>query len=314
MNKLFFSTDIHGSDICWKKFINSGKFYGADVIILGGDISGKAIVPLIALGSGKYQAVLLQQNFLLKDEQSVLEMEEKIRSRGYYPYRTSKEEIDELQQDPGKLSALFKLQVIQRMQEWIRYADSKLAGSAIRCFITLGNDDPLELDDLIRSEAANLCLADNQAVEVFKGIDMISSGWSNPTPWRTAREEEESKLEERYERLFSQIHHPQACIVNFHVPPYNSGLDEAPELSDDLRPKNAGNALIPVGSTACRKVIEKYQPMLGLFGHIHESKGVTRIGKTVCINPGSMYEQACLLGSLITIDHHKVKNHVMTSG
>ena len=314
MPNLFFATDIHGSDICWKKFINSGKFYGAEVIILGGDISGKALVPLLDLGNGKYRATLLQQEFTLHDEIDVDEMEKKIRSRGYYPYRTSTEEIQELQQHPEKLNELFKAQVLRRMQEWIAYAEDKLAGASVQCYVTMGNDDPFELDDLIRAGSKNLQVADNLAIEILPGIEMVSSGWSNRTPWHTQREEDEADLEKRYEGLFSQVKDPHACVVNFHVPPFNSGLDEAPELTEDLRPKHAGNALIPVGSKAGRKMIEKYQPLLGLFGHIHESKGVTRIGKTVCINPGSMYEQACLLGSLVTIENKKVKNHVMTTG
>ena len=178
----------------------------------------------------------------------------------------------------------------------------------------MGNDNPFELDDLIRSSSNTLKVADNFALEIWPGIEMVSSGWSNRTPWHTQREEDEDELEKRYEALFSQTKDAHSCVVNFHVPPYNSGLDEAPELTEDLRPKHAGNALIPVGSKAGRKMMEKYQPLLGLFGHIHESKGVTRIGKTVCINPGSMYEQACLLGSLVTIENKKVRNHVMTTG
>ena len=35
--KLFFATDIHGSEKCWKKLVNSGNFYDVDIIILGPD-------------------------------------------------------------------------------------------------------------------------------------------------------------------------------------------------------------------------------------------------------------------------------------
>jgi hypothetical protein len=98
------------------------------------------------------------------------------------------------------------------------------------------------------------------------------------------------------------------------VPPYKSNLDEAPELDENLRPKMAGQALKPVGSTAVREVIETNQPLLSLHGHIHEGRGVSRIGKTLCINPGSMYEQGTLLGALVRLGKHKIEDYVLTTG
>ena len=84
--KLFFATDVHGSEICWKKFINAGKFYEADVLILGGDMTGKAIVPIIAQGNDKYKVTLLDQESILDGQESVDEMVKTIQNRGYYPY------------------------------------------------------------------------------------------------------------------------------------------------------------------------------------------------------------------------------------
>jgi len=105
-----------------------------------------------------------------------------------------------------------------------------------------------------------------------------------------------------------------SAIFNIHVPPYKSGLDEAPELDKDLRPVLAGQSLKPVGSTALRKAIEEAKPLLGLHGHIHEGRGATRIGKTLCINPGSMYEQGTLLGAIVALGKNKIENYVLTSG
>src|SRR5690606_24475456 len=143
---------------------------------------------------------------------------------------------------------------------------------------------------------------------------MIASGWSNRTPWDTHREEDESQLKVRYEAMISQLKNPGNAVFNIHVPPHRSGLDEAPELDKDLRPVLAGQALKPVGSTALREVIEKYQPLLGLHGHIHEGRGSTRIGKTLCINPGSMYEQGALLGAIVQLGKNKIENYVLTTG
>jgi Icc-related predicted phosphoesterase len=49
--KIFFVSDIHGSVKCFRKLVNAGKFYGADVLIMGGDLVGKQLIPIIARGS-----------------------------------------------------------------------------------------------------------------------------------------------------------------------------------------------------------------------------------------------------------------------
>jgi Icc-related predicted phosphoesterase len=108
--------------------------------------------------------------------------------------------------------------------------------------------------------------------------------------------------------------HPERTILNLHCPPFGSGLDDAPGLDDNLKPKHGGHAPEPVGSTAVREAIEETRPVLSLHGHIHEARGHTRIGPTLCINPGSAYEQGDLMGALIELNGKKVKNFVLTSG
>lgn len=313
MTVLFFATDIHGSDICWNKFINASKFYKAEVLVLGGDMTGKAIVPIIHQGNNSYRAVLLQQESILHGEEEVQMMIKKIKSRGYYPYLTSPDEIAELNAAPQKINKLFTTEVLKTAERWLETADEKLKDSSIRCFVAPGNDDMFELDELVRS-SRHVQLAESRVIDLDEHLQMISSGWSNPTPWNTYREEDEEHLAARYEEMICQLRDPRASIFNFHVPPYGSNLDDAPELTSDLRPKYAGNSIIPVGSRAGRAAIEKCQPVLGLFGHIHESKGAVRIGKTLCINPGSMYEQGVLLGALIRLEKGRIKNYVFTTG
>jgi Icc-related predicted phosphoesterase len=313
MITIFFATDVHGSDICWKKFINGGKFYEADVIILGGDMTGKAIVPIIHQGGDSYKVVLLEQESILKGEEQVADMVKRIKSRGYYPYQTTPDEIAELNQNPGRVDDIFAAEVMKTAQQWLDYADEKLEGTGIRCFVSPGNDDMFELDDLVRT-SKHVQLGEGRVIQLDKDHELISSGWSNITPWRTFREEDEDKLRLRYEAMISQLQDVKRSIFNIHVPPYNSTLDEAPELDENLRPKHGGRSIVPVGSRACRAVLEEYQPLLGLFGHIHEAKGTTRIGKTLCINPGSMYEQGRLLGAVVKVDRDKIKNYVLTTG
>jgi Icc-related predicted phosphoesterase len=313
MTTLFFATDVHGSDICWKKFISAGKFYGADIIILGGDMTGKAIVPIIHQGGDTYKSVLLEQESLLHGEDQVQDMEKHIKSRGYYPYRTTPAEISELDANPAGVDEIFHTEVLATAEQWLAYADEKLEGTGIRCYVAPGNDDMFELDDLIRT-SKHVQLAEGQVTELDAHHEIISSGWSNITPWHTYREEEEDALRARLDDMISQLKDPGQSVFNLHCPPYGSTLDDVPELSEDLTPKLGGRSLVPVGSHAVRAVIMEHQPLLGLHGHIHEGKGAIRLKKTLCINPGSMYEQGRLLGAVVTLARNKVKSYILTTG
>jgi uncharacterized protein len=310
---LFFATDVHGSDICWKKFINAGKFYQADIIVLGGDMTGKAIVPIVHQGKDRYIATLLEQEYVLEGDEKVQEMIKAVKSRGYYPFLTNQDEVRELQKTPDRIDELFGKEVLKTARAWMEYADEKLAGTGIRCYVAPGNDDMFEIDDVVRA-AKHVHLAEGEVVELDEHHEMISSGWSNPTPWKTYREEEEPVLEKRLDAMALKVRRPETAVFNFHTPAYACNLDEAPELTADLRPKLGGRALIPVGSSAVRDVIERYQPLLSLFGHIHEGKGTCRIGRTLCINPGSMYEQARLLGAVVKFKAEKIGSYILTTG
>lgn len=313
MTTIFFATDVHGSEICWKKFISAAKFYQADVIILGGDMTGKAIVPIVHQGGDRFKAVLLVQESMLHGEAAVAEMEKQIKSRGYYPYRTTPDEIEALNEDPALVDDIFAREVLKTAEQWLAYADEKLEGTGVRCYVAPGNDDMFELDDLICT-SRHVQMAEGRVVELDEHHEMVSSGWTNFTPWKTYREEEEDKLRARCETMIRQLKNVSQAVFNFHSPPYGSTLDDVPELTEDLTPMLGGRALVPVGSHAVRDLIMEYKPLLGLHGHIHEGKGAVRLGKTLCINPGSMYEQGRLLGAVINLSRNKIKTYILTTG
>ena len=313
MTRIFFATDIHGSETCWKKFISAGKFYGADVLVLGGDMTGKAIVPIIHQGGDRYKAVLLEQASLLQGGDEVEDMVRRIKSRGYYPYVTTPDEMSELGTDPSRVDRLFVQEVLKTAEQWLIYADDKLNGAGTRCYVAPGNDDMFQLDEMIRT-SKRVQLVEGQVVRLDEHHEMISSGWTNSTPWHTFREESEEKLRGRYEVMLAQVRDVPNCVFNFHAPPYGTTLDDAPELTQDLRPKRAGNSVIPVGSRAVRATIEEHQPLLVLCGHIHEAKGSVRLRRSLCVNPGSMYEQGRLLGAVINLAPNKVQNYALTTG
>jgi Icc-related predicted phosphoesterase len=312
--RLYFATDIHGSEVCWRKFLNSGKHYEADIMVLGGDMTGKALVPVVEEGSGQWRASLLENRYNFETEEEVKEFEDAVRRRGYYPFRTDPDKMAELESDENLRNELFYKEMLGTIERWMQMADERLEGTDIRCFVSPGNDDQFEVDEIIAG-AKRVELAEGRVVE-FGDYQMVSTGWSNRTPWDTYREEDEEDLGERLRKMVEQVTAPpERTIYNFHCPPYGSGLDDAPELTEDLRPKHGGRSIVPVGSTAVREAIEEGQPALALHGHIHEAKGNTRIGRTLCINPGSSYEQGQLLGAVVDLDgKSKVKRFILTSG
>jgi len=311
MAKIFFATDLHGSEMCWRKFLNSARFYEADVLICGGDMTGKAIVPVVEENGGYTVVLAGDQQSVTSD--AVADVEAQIRRKGYYPLRMSVERLHELDQDAAKRAACFQEVMLDGVERWMNLAAEKLRGTGIRCFVCPGNDDEMEVDDVVR-RAELVELGEGRVVEI-DGFSMISTGWSNPTPWNTHREESEEKLAERIESMAKQVQDPSRAIFNLHCPPYKSGLDEAPAIDADLKLLHGGRALRPVGSTAVREAIERHQPLMSLHGHIHESKGAVKLGKTLSINPGSSYEEGLLMGAIVQLDAKKgIKSYQLVNG
>jgi uncharacterized protein len=311
MPKIFFATDLHGSEMCWRKFLNAAKFYDVDVLICGGDMTGKAIVPIVEEDGGFSFSMAGQAQTVNPD--GVGDVEAQIRRKGYYPLRVTPERLAELDGDAGKRTQTFQQVMLDGVQRWMDMAKDKLGGSGVRLFVCPGNDDEMEVDDVIR-RSEMVQLGEGQIVEI-DGFSMISTGWSNHTPWNTHREETEEQLGERIEAMAKQVKDPSRAIFNLHCPPYKSGLDEAPAIDADLKLLHGGRALRPVGSTAVREAIEKHQPLLSLHGHIHESKGAVKLGKTLSINPGSSYEEGMLMGAIIQLDPKKgIKSYQLVNG
>ncbi|HEV2033665.1 MAG TPA: metallophosphoesterase [Candidatus Dormibacteraeota bacterium] len=311
MPRIFFATDLHGSEMCWRKFLNAAKFYEADVLICGGDMTGKAIVPIVEEGGSFSLSMAGQAQTVGPD--GVADVEAQIRRKGYYPLRVTPERLAELDGDADKRTHTFQQVMLDGVQRWMDMAKDKLSGSGVRLYVCPGNDDEMEVDDVVR-KSEMVQLGEGRMLEI-DGFSMISTGWSNHTPWNTHREETEEKLGERIEAMAKQVTDPSRAIFNLHCPPYKSGLDEAPAIDADLKLMHGGRALRPVGSTAVREAIEKHQPLLSLHGHIHESKGAVKLGKTLSINPGSSYEEGMLMGAIIQLDPKKgVKSYQLVNG
>ncbi len=313
--KIFFATDLHGSEKCFLKFVNAAKFYKASILIMGGDITGKMIIPIIKEANGKSQATFLGSKRTARDEQELQDLQRAIRFAGYYPYLTDPREMEQLQTDDSRVQAIFKDLMLNTVKNWVQVAEERLKESGIKVYVTGGNDDIAEIEKIIGG-STYVIDPEDKVVELGEKFEMISTGWSNPTPWKTARECPEEQLWDKIDKMAAQVQDMKNCIFNLHVPPIESGLDTCPKLDENLKPVIAGGEIVMTsgGSTSVRKAIETYQPLLGLHGHIHESKGFLKIGRTLCLNPGSEYSEGILRGALVELDDGSVRNFLLTQG
>jgi uncharacterized protein len=302
--RVFFATDIHGSEVCWRKFLNSAAFYQADLVVLGGDVTGKVMVPIVA-HNGYWQAVVRGETIRMDTQAELEEVQKQIRNKGSYPAIVTPDELKELSDEEGAVDRRFSQEMVHSLDRWLDMADGKLRGGEIPCILNGGNDDIWEIDDIIESSPC-VSFGEGKALDL-DGFHLASMGWTNPTPWDTFREAPEDELKQKIDAAVAQIPDMERAIFNFHAPPFGTGLDEAPALDETLRPMHGGAVMKPVGSTAVRDAINSYQPMLSVHGHIHESRGIKKMGRTLAINPGSVYGDGVLQGAVLELNAKKGK-------
>jgi uncharacterized protein len=304
--RLYYASDIHGTEVLWRKFLHAPRVYEAPVIVMGGDVTGKAVIPLVEASDGVFTAELFGQPERAATPEERAELEHRIRSNGMYPHLMSAEEVQRVAAlSVDEREAWFAEVMLVTFDRWLALAEERLEDPDVRCFVMPGNDDPPGVDAAIE-RATRVEACDERIIDLGR-YSMISLGYSNITPFDSPRELEEDELYRRVEGLAAQVEDVRHCIFNLHVPPYNSLLDSAPQLDAELRVvATAGQPnMIPVGSTAVRELIERFQPLVALHGHVHESRGATRIGRTLCINPGSDYHTGRISGVLVHLknDH-----------
>ena len=313
---IFYAADLHGSDTCFKKWLNAAAFYGADVAVIGGDLTGKVLVPIYTDG-GQRVATWHGRRHELETDAEVQEFVVRSRASGAYAFETTPDEVAEIQASIERERAIFARLKTRALEEWIGWADERLADKTTRALVMPGNDDPVEIDEVLAS-ATRLEDVHGRAVELVDGVWMASRGESTPTPWHTPREIPDEELGERVEKVVTEIPEDAVAIWNIHNPPYNTGVDTAPRLNDDLEIQYAGSGepdMVPVGSRSVRTLIEERQPLLALHGHIHESRGRYTIGRTVGFNPGSVYSDGTLYGVLVRVSSNgRIKSYTLTSG
>jgi uncharacterized protein len=318
--RLFFATDLHGSERTYRKFINAGKFYDVDILVMGGDITGKLLIPIIKESNDHYRATLQGRVEEITTQSELENLVNRLGTLGFYHKIMDEDEFRSLSTNEKAVNELFHQVAHERLSAWVDLAEERLAGTGKKCFVTGGNDDdPMVLTAIKKEGTQSFFACENEVVQVDADHTMISVGYSTPTPWKTPREISDEQLGEMIEEMVGHVTDSSHAIFNFHDPPVDSSLDTCPMLDWSKDPpepiiQSGQVVMYGAGSKSVRKAIEKYQPMLGLHGHIHESQSVARIGRTTCINPGSEYGEGILRGCLVTFVDGKVEGYQMTSG
>jgi Icc-related predicted phosphoesterase len=304
---LFFATDIHGSDRCFRKFLNAADFYKADVLIMGGDLTGKMLIPITPNGSG-WRAEYAGRELQLETRAELAAFVEQLADAGIYSQQMTEEELEHLRsRDQQEIESLIAGAALASVERWVQIADERMAARDVQVFMAPGNDDVAGVEEAIK-DSTSITNPDGRCLDMKGDYQLVATGYSNVTPWRTDRELTEDELERLMDGLFADVRDPTRTVASLHVPPYNSGLDVAPRLDENLRVQYAGGDvdMVPVGSTAVRAVIERHQPLLALHGHIHESQGRKKLAGTLCINPGSEYTEGVLRGVIVRLRDDKV--------
>lgn len=303
--RIVFATDIHGSDRCFRKFLNSGRFYDAQHLVLGGDITGKMLIAIERRADGFFCSYN-DRDYVRMTTFELAELKQRIRDNGQYPVVGELDELQALTDETAREQA-FRTAIVRSIEQWVDMAEERLRGTGIRCFITPGNDDYAEIDEPLRGSDV-VEFVEGRCVRLTDDHEMITTGYSNLTPWASPRELDEPELRARIEAMVADADDPSGLITVLHPPPRDTQLDQAPAIDGEFRVQMSGGApkLASVGSAAVRQVIEEHQPLLGLHGHVHESKAAQSIGRTLCINPGSEYTNGTLLCAIVNITGDRV--------
>ncbi len=318
--RIFYASDIHGSEPTFRKFLNAARFYEVDALVFGGDLMGKLLIPIVRDGGNAWRARLQGQNHHLETPEQLTEFKKKLDTLGFYSFQCDPDEYRTYEGNQDRIDEKFDELAKARLAEWVVLAEERLAGSHVRVYLCGGNDDTDEvltaLDEMPQDRAVN---CENRIVELDDEHTMVTVGYSTPTPWLTPRERTDDQIAEVIEELLAGVSDPSRCVFNFHCPPLDSSLDTCLKLDASVWPpapiiENGQPVYYGAGSRAVTDALEKYQPVVGLHCHIHESRGAADFGRTPAFNPGSEYGEGVLRGLIVAIRGGEVIGHQFTSG
>jgi Icc-related predicted phosphoesterase len=317
--RIFFAADIHGSQVTVRKFRAAADFYGVDALVFGGDLMGKVLVPIVRRNGG-YHA-LFQGRDEEFDANGLEPFTRSVEQPGFYWKVFERDEYEAVEADPLAKHGLFHELASARLGEWIELAEERLAGTGVRLYMTGGNDDePAVLETLDGHHGESVVASEGRLIDLDGEHTMITVGLSTNTPWDTPREASEDEIAAAIESAVADVPDVARCVFNLHCPPKDTPIDTCLKLKvvpgELPQPIREGGRFVTTGggSLAVKEAIERYQPLVGLHGHIHESGGRFRIGRTQTFNPGSEYVQGVLQGVIVTLKRGRLASYQHTQG
>ncbi|MFZ0829707.1 MAG: metallophosphoesterase [Thermoplasmata archaeon] len=316
---IFYVADLHGSEPVLNKVINSAKFYNVDTIIIGGDITGKLLIPIVDIGGGRYSLELfgVPKTIEAKDLE---ETQKKIRGTGSYWTLVSRAEYDAMAANPAEVKRHFLEKMIEHLEAVYKKAEDRLRANGVKMYVIPGNDDYVEVADFLKARSSDVVINFEEQIVELGDFQLVGYGKSNPTPWHTPRETSDAIVGQELRQLTAKAD-PARTLLVAHAPPVNTTIDKAPKLTADMKPVTGGGhvEMVSVGSAEVRKVIEEFEPVAAFHGHIHESPGVDTVigqhGKKIPVmNPGSQYSSGVLQGIIVQLANGKVKGYNFTTG
>jgi len=316
--RLFYACDIHGSEPTYRKFLNAAKFYDVDALVFGGDLMGKLLVPIVREG-GVWRAGLHGQKHVLATPEELVEFKKRLDTLGFYWFECDPDEYGWYEGHQDRIDGKFDELAKARLAEWVELAEDRLAGTHVRVYLCGGNDDTDEVLTALDDAQDRVVNCENRIVPIDKEHVLVTVGYSTPTPWETPRERTDEEIGEVIEKLLAEVSDPSKAVFNFHCPPLDSSLDTCLKLDASVWPptpviENGQPVYYGAGSQAVGDALDAYQPTVGLHGHIHESRGATKFGRTPALNPGSEYGEGVLRGLIVAIKGGEVIGHQFTSG
>jgi len=317
--RLFYACDIHGSEPTYRKFLNAAKFYDVDALVFGGDLMGKLLVPIVRDAGGVWRAGLHGQKHHLTTPEELAEFKKRLDTLGFYWFECDPDVYHWYEGHQDRIDQKFDELAKARLGEWVELAEERLAGTHVRVYLCGGNDDTDEVLTDLDDAQDRVVKCENRIVPIDDEHVLVTVGYSTPTPWETPRERTDEEIGEVIGKLLAEVSDPSKAVFNFHCPPLDSSLDTCLKLDASVWPptpviENGQPVYYGAGSQAVGDALDAYQPTVGLHGHIHESRGATKFGRTPAFNPGSEYGEGVLRGLIVAVRGGEVVGHQFTSG
>jgi Icc-related predicted phosphoesterase len=182
--RIYFAADVHGSEEIWRKWITAMDYYKPNILILAGDLTGKAVCPIVASSNGVHECNVFGRKWVLKTDKELQDMIRKLEFVGHYPFVCTLDQFNEISANWAKVGKkLIQEQMAIRMKRWLDLLAEKINSKLDKCIVMPGNDDEFVIDPVIKSyEDRGITYPLGNVIDLGYNYEMISLDYVNSTP------------------------------------------------------------------------------------------------------------------------------------